>query len=338
MGSLILRSLMLSLMLTLGSAAAPAQSPNATIHGLVLHADNGSALPATAVEMLRIGTGPSTRRTTRTDAEGRFLLVAPSGTQQVLVVRRAGFRPESLSVRLTSDTAVAIWLRPLGNVLDSVRVRARVTGVDGYVLSRATFDLVPDVRVSVAGTRRVTLSDTGGYFRFADLPAGPTMLVASPPGGGSVMRPVDIDANTMARTTILLDPADSRPRAAIEDMQQRLTWRRMTSALVTGDALAKRGGISVTGLQTVPAVIKAGIRITEPVCVFRNGRPMPGWSLNAFAAEDIVAVEVYAAGAEGSGQLRNAWPPGVACGDDNDTRTNSTHHAEASTWVVIWTR
>jgi hypothetical protein len=163
------------------------------------------------------------------------------------------------------------------------------------------------------------------------------------------MRAVVVPPSGAVELAFLLDSgrAPSIQPALLDELSQRQRWRGFDSALVPRSELMRHDGATLTGaIRGSPSFSRKGLLIDDDACVFVNGVPKPGWTLDAFTAEEIEAVEVYAGRSELSGTLRRSWPRGMACGaTPPPTASLSTAGRRAArtrsgqvSMVVIWLR
>ncbi|HEY7894393.1 MAG TPA: TonB-dependent receptor [Gemmatimonadaceae bacterium] len=153
------------------SVSAPSWSQG-SINGVVRAAGTSSALPDAIVS---VSGSPETARSRR---DGRFILGAVSGGQHEVIVRRIGFRPDTLEkvvVSSASTTSVEAQLVRLTTNLDTVAVRSvsakmAVTGAMPSIhLSRddiaRTPQIADDAFRAVTRVPGVSASDLSAGFR-----------------------------------------------------------------------------------------------------------------------------------------------------------------------------
>mgnify|MGYP000473180851 CR=1 FL=1 len=123
------------------------------------------------------------------------------------------------------------------------------------------------------------------------------------------------------------------------DFNQRLRLRGTNSALLSGDELLAKGGQLTLALQFSNEVSANGLRFDSGVCLFIDGRPMPGFSLDAVRPERVATVEVYGASyGEGSGTLAPRWPRNVPCTETSTGVRGRAANQASAKWVVVWTK
>ncbi|MCU0636557.1 MAG: carboxypeptidase-like regulatory domain-containing protein [Gemmatimonadaceae bacterium] len=160
----------------LGAAALPGQADGGrpVITGQV-RAPDGRALVGATV------TGDD-GRTVRTDADGRFALRIDDCTLTRLSVRRPGMIGVT---RLLEPCApgtgeLAIVLRPMESALDTVRIRARVSGIVGTLVDHRG-DPLGGARVQLLGMGAPVRSDAAGRFTILDVRPGAWLLSVDDP-------------------------------------------------------------------------------------------------------------------------------------------------------------
>lgn len=225
-------------------------------------------------------------------------------------------------------------------------VRGTVTVPDGSPLALA--------RVSIAGTKLVTLTSLDGTFQIAGVPTGFQAIHVGMVGYGAVLFPVEVqEADTVQVRVTLVVAAVTLAAVEVEGERtpfvvamrgfeerrargnghyfNRMEIARMQAGSFT-DVLRRVPGVQV---QPVPGPFETGeaVRMSRtigvmgaracPVLYFVNGSPFPvtgDIQINHFIApEDVAAVEVYS----GMSQI----PP----------QFNSTQHNARCGVIVIWT-
>ena len=76
------------------------------------------------------------------------------------------------------------------------------------------------------------------------------------------------------------------------------------------------------------------LRLGAQACVFVDGQPKPGLSVNTFEIEDIEAVEVYGPRGDRTGTLGGKWPPMAPCGDTGMPATGRGD--DRIQWIALW--
>jgi hypothetical protein len=110
------------------------------------------------------------------------------------------------------------------------------------------------------------------------------------------------------------------------DLDQRMRNRSAgSSAIVPGAEIRRAGNQLIDALRSTESFNARGLRFAQTACLFVNGLPRPGASIDMFRPEEIESVEVYANSGTGTGDrsrsLERAWPSGAPCGPTGFTRT-----------------
>jgi len=286
---------------------------------------------------IRVGDNSVVFDGTTTDRQGRFALRVPSGRAIRIAFRRVGFLPLVWeTAALSADTVIAIALLRLPTRLDTTTITAGRTGVVGVTFAAGSFRPVPGVRIEITGRPGYVVSDSLGEFGIFGIAPGAHMLRAKHAVNGSAIFSVHAIADQVVDGSVVLDARKvSMPDFMWRDVQQRLAWRRMTSAVISGTDLARYGGTLLDALRISSAVVRSGTYIGNSVCVFIDGLPKPGWPIEALSVIDVETVEVYGTGGEGSGQLAKQWPA-ASCTESGATARGPVRPADV--FIVVWTR
>ena len=283
---------------------------------------------------------PASERTTRTDERGGFIFDKVAPARYTLVVRRLGYEPRRDTIDVKSgDAPIVITLTRVAS-LDTVRVTAAQQGIYGAVATSR--DLRPlraaTIQIIGAGGGRISVDSTAHFFVPIKSP-GSFLVRARAPGYEPEAVSVTVHPGEGVEVAMLLDSATSQPtnrfEMAIADFDDRLRIRGRSSALLSrAELLASGDHRTVGAISSAPSFVAKVLRFTDTVCVYVDGRPMPGWSLNAFEPSQIEAAEVYGDKGDATGTLARGWPRGTRCGDTGNSRT--APGSDVVRWVVIW--
>ena len=318
----------------IAAASAAAQSP-VTVRGRVQDSVTGRPLAGAIV-----GLGLTTSaRTTRTDDAGEFAFSKVSPGTYSLTVKRLGFeaRARSVDVHDGMDSIVIALLRVA--TLDTVRIRATNQGIYGAVGTADSLRPLRSAMVQVIGGSKKIAVDSTGHFYLPIKTPGTYMVRAMSAGYEAQMMSVTVHRDEGVEIALLLDsattPESNRWESAYADMADRMIARRNSSAIVSASELRETGytGI-VDALRRSPSFNKAVIRIGSTACVFVDGQPKPGFSIDAFDATQIEAIEAYTASSEGTGNLARRWPRGFPCAPTGEGATAGGN--DVIRWIVIW--
>lgn len=317
----------------LAPASIYAQSSAHSLHGIIRDSTTGLPVSGAVVELI----GDTVHRADRTDDVGEYRLSnAPNGRYR-FVVRQIGYREFSRDVRIAGrDTTISVTLRPAPQQLETVQIRAGASGIYGVVGRSQGLQPIAGATVRVIGAARSAITDSAGRF-VVNLPKpGIHMVRITRPGYAEQVFTIEVPSDRWIEVARLMD-AGSGPTALEgpwQELERRLIWRGMNSALVPGSQLRRYGGSVTDALQGSPAVVITGLRIDRSTCVFVNGLPRPGWPLDAYNVDDIEAVEVYGRYGDATGMLAKRWPPGAPCGDGSSSRPTSG----TAGFAVVWLR
>ena len=283
------------------------------------------------------GSGPD--RTTRTDDAGDFAFSKVAPGSYSLTVKRLGYeaRARAVDVRVGMDSLIVAMLRV--STLDTVRIRATNQGIYGAVGTADSLRPLRSALVQVIGGSGKLPVDSTGHFYIPIKSPGAYMVRAMSPGYETRTMAVTVHRDEGVEIAMLLDPAtgpeSNRWEGAYADMADRMVARRNSSAIVSASELRETGYAGVAdALRRSPSFNKAVIRIGGTACVFVDGQPKPGFSLDAFDATEIEAVEAYTPSSEGTGNLARRWPRGFPCAPTGENVT--ANGSDVIRWIVIW--
>jgi hypothetical protein len=327
-------------------ATALAQAPQApNITGKVV---TPVGLPIAGAEVKVGGTDASTR----TDDRGAFSFVnAPKGVQSLLV-RRIGYLPTSLPVRVPegSDT-VTVRMVPANAALDTVQVVASLNVLAGVVIDSAN-RVVPDANVEIIGTRSATATtDANGAFTFTSIRSGAVVLRVRKLGyeptmfsvhladwRGVVLRLSRLDATLSASKR--QDKSGFGPRSEFvwTETNDRLVRRGVFAAVVPREELAPFGNLSLgQAIRLSKSGHLASADLQPPgndVCVLIDGNRIVGsTNLDSFRADEVSFVELYPPGSETSGTV-GRYLRGAGC---RSLRVSASR-SRGPYYAVVWLR
>jgi hypothetical protein len=295
-------------------------------------------------------------RQVRTDNEGRFSFLGVPPGQHVVRVMRVGFSPETKQVEVAkADVIVDFTLRRV-QVLDTVAVMAKRTGLYGSVISKDSLLPVPGARIEIIGARKADSTNSSGMFNFPDLKAGSYVVRVKHPFFESRNFPVVVPPEGGTELDAVVQPGrvsrDQHMEMLYREMDTRLTFRGVNTAFVTREDLKGREkALLDQALKFAPEFSKKSLYIASDVCVFVDGVARPGAMIRDFAAEDIESIELYGApqgsarsnqaralrAADPTGSLRDRWPPRTPCGMPPTPNELRSGWAEVKVmFAVIW--
>lgn len=347
------RTLRMTLMVVVASSAAMsrvhAQGERAArvIQGDVRSAVDSAMVAGATIEIA----GPRFTRTVRSDEAGKFWFgQVPEGSYRLLVMR-IGYVPIRQDVAVGESNAdLRIVLTPDAQDLNTIITRANVTAVYGGIgavgaaknaQGEKTMTAVRGASVQVLGSRKTAVTDSLGRF-FVELgKAGRYIIRVTSPGLAVQLFTIDVPRNKAVDASRLLDSVRMEPPTGREylwgEMDRRVGWRAMNSALISGAELREYGGNLTDALQRTKGMTSRGMRIGETTCVFVDGIPKPNWPLDAFRIEEVEAVELYGPNGDPTGSLASSWPRGAPCAASGRLAPARNRAIPVAQWAVIWT-
>jgi len=286
----------------------------------------------------------------RTDEAGAFSARVPTG-DVVGEVKRIGYRVKLFRMTLEQDTTLRLLIGPTPRSLAPVNVLGKGEGVFGTIARSADLEAIPGARVLVVGSGITVTTDSAGEFFVPLKHPGAYLVRVVADGYGEEVIPLTVKKNEIAESSQLLDASNRKPISAglWDDFDQRLRWRPISSALVSGAELRAAGATVLDALRASPSMIRRQLRATRGACVYVNGQPRPGATIDDFRVEDIRAIELYLEkDSIYLGPMKEMWPKGVACGAPAPAAggrlaLGSRGPGGAGTvptvkWAVIWLR
>jgi carboxypeptidase family protein/carboxypeptidase-like protein len=327
-------------------ATALAQTPQApNITGKVVTA---VGLPISGAEVKVGGTDASTR----TDESGAFSFVnAPKGVQS-LVVRRIGYLPTFLSVRVpeSSDT-VTVRMVPASAALDTVQVIASLNVLAGVVIDSSN-RVVSDANVEIIGTRSGTATtDENGAFTFTSIRSGAVVLRVRKLGYEPTMFSVHLDdwrgvVLRLSRLDAALSASKRQDKSGFgprsewvwTETHDRLARRGVFATVVPREELAPFGNLSLgQAIRLSKSGHLASADLQPPgndACVLIDGNRVVGsTSLDSFRADEVSFVELYPPGTETSGSV-GRYLKGAGC---RGLRVSASRN-RGPYYAVVWLR
>lgn len=320
-------------------SVAHARQPTVTVRGDVEDDATARKLGNVGIVAERVGAGTATPIAAQTDEIGRFAFkLSVPGTYR-LTFRRLGYMPLTVErIVVVGDTTLpAVRMSRTAQQLNALAIADSISGIAGIVGVAKTYQPVGKATVHIAGRREQLETDSMGRFFVPVEKAGTYAVRVSHPIFGTVLQGARVERKAIVELAVLLDSATPKiPDTFWKDLDQRQSWRRMTSATISGGELLRYGGSVSNALRLNPAFTQSGIRLGTSVCLFVNGVAKPGWTLDAIAPESIAFIEVYGSGGEGSGNLVKMWPRGIPCTELPGRPARPSN--ELLRYAVVWTR
>jgi hypothetical protein len=278
-------------------------------------------------------------RATRTDDAGEFAFSRVPVGSYSMTVKRLGYEPfvRSIDVRPGMDSVSVALTRVF--TLDTVRIRATNQGIYGAVGTAHDLRPLRSALVQVLGGSGKISVDSSGHFYIPIKTPGAYMIRAMSRGYVTQTMSVTVRRDEGVEIALLLDsaatPESNRWDGAYADLADRMTARRNSSAIVSASELRETGYTGlVDALRRSPSFNKAVLRIGGTACVFVDGQPKPGFSLDVFDATEVEAIEAYTASSDGTGTLARRWPRGVPCPSTGEGVVAGGN--DVIRWIVVW--
>jgi hypothetical protein len=317
-------------------ATAPVLGAQAPTTALTVQVRDELGRPVSQATLTATYDTVSVRRIT--NDSGKVVFTLPRGEVVRVIARRIGFAAGGTRIELGfGDEQASITLRRLSvQTLDTVRVLAQ-RAVRGLVVSAALQQPIRGASVRILETRsRLETDSTGGFDVPLDAQRNVTLLVSAD-GFAPVQRIERLDPGASVELLIVLDSANTVPtrlRPRIEDLESRLAWRDPNDATVGSRELRSTGIPTLAdALQRTQSANEKGLRLSDDTCIFLNGDPQPGMTLNSFPVESVRLVELYERGGQQAWTLANRWPKGAPCGNASPT----VRGPGRVQWAVVWT-
>jgi len=233
--------------------------------------------------------------------------------------------------------------------LDAYLVRGDVSAIYGVVTSLPDLRPLKEARVQVFGTGKTVTTDSSGGFFIAVNDPGRYIVRMSHGRFADRVFTINVPRGRAAEASRMLDPGRGRGpgmEGMFKDLDIRLRQRNPNgSAVVSGAEIRNGGGQLTDALRASPSFNEHGLRVGPTTCVFVDGTPRPGVSLESFRLEEIEAVEAYGqsygGSADRSRNLDNQWPSKAPCGENFRSFAKITDmqiQMGIVKYVVVWLR
>ena len=329
--------LMIASGLAILGAPQPAVGAQGVLRGRVLDEQSSPIVGA------RVDLASGTPRTLRTDFEGRFVLAEMGPNPFRLTVRQVGFQPVDTTLASLANEEVTIRMRRAVTRLSNVVVRGNWQGIHGSVADSQSLEPLPQAVIRVLGVSAKTRTDSLGAFAVDLERAGTYVVRVERAGYASKVYTVNLGKAVARELLITLAESnadDARTQNLWREFDSRTRMRGLNSALVTADELSAIGTETTSeALQRAKSFALKNLRLHRDVCLYVNGEPKPGWTLDAFDVSEILAIEVYGRRGELTNNLGVRWPKGVPCGPATGTspvRLSESERRLQVQSVVIW--
>jgi len=297
-----------------------AQGPN-TLRGRVI---DETSRP---VSFAQIAVLPGDRRIV-TDQNGDFSIAGLTDGQYELRVRRIGYAPGTVQVRIPGEQrSVTITLIPLPRVLDSVRIRERslILRYTGIVLDDLNEPVVGAEVIAAGASDLDVRTDSAGHFRLAKPQKGMLVLRIRKFGYTPYFGSLTFSAEREDTIRVKRHPQDlpeayiriesgfGRDTFAYVELDSRMRWKVPGSGVASREDLDRWGDMDLCqALMRTPAAASMELREShcpQPQCIIIDGLQPVIRPLNTFLAAEVEAVEFHRRDLTGTINSRK----GVAC-------------------------
>ena len=283
---------------------AAAQGPN-TLRGRVID-ETSRPVSYAQIQML-----PGDRRVV-TDQNGDFTIAAIADGEFQLRVRRIGFAPTQVMVRLPlQESPFTITMTALPRVLDSVRVSERgpVVRYTGIVLDDFDQPVIGAEVIAAGAADRNVRTDSAGHFRLAKAQKGTLVLrvrkFGYTPYFGSLTLQVDREdtirvkrhATDLPEAYIRAESGFGRDTFAYVELDSRMRWKLSSGGVASREDLDAYADMDLCqALMRTPLAGKMRLRegsCESPYCVIIDGLKPLFRTLNSFKASEVEAFEFH---------------------------------------------
>lgn len=247
---------------------------------------------------------------TRSGADGRYRVTAPTGRYEVRIVR-IGYKPQSHTIEISgSGVELNIQLQSVAIPLATIAVRVSRPGLHGVVVTRGIELLqheprpLRDATIEVVNEPYRVKSGADGRFSIPELVIGSHTIIVTLDRYATRMVPVTIPPEGGVELTFTLDSlyADYqfREQQIYRDISSRIRQAESPATFVSAHELDPDANELRDALRFSHSVLSRGINLMDtrlrPV-IFLDGRRMPeGMMLQDFTPDDIATfagIEVY---------------------------------------------
>ena len=297
-----------------------AQGPN-TLRGRVID-ETSRPVPFAQIAML-----PGDRRIV-TDQNGDFAIAGLENGEYELRLRRVGFSPTQVKVRLPlEESQFRITMTGLPRVLDSVRIRERASALryTGIVLDDFNQPVVGAEVIAAGASDLGVRTDSAGHFRLAKAQKGMLVLrirrFGYTPYFGSLTLSAEREdtirvkrhAQDLPEAYIRIESGFGRDTFAYIELDSRMRWKVPGSGVASREDLDRWGEMDLCqALMRTAAAASMELREShcpQPQCIIIDGLQPVIRPLNSFLAAEVEAVEFHRRDMTGTINSRK----GVAC-------------------------
>lgn len=307
--------------------------------GIIRDSARGAPLADALIE-LRNG---STLLSTRSEQDGTYQLRSVLAGRHELTIRRIGYRELRRTLDLNGrDTSISPMLGGFAQMLDTMHARANVMGIFGVVGSATDLKPLPKAKLKVLGAQSSTETDSAGRFFVEVKKAGTYMVRVDREGYHGQLLSLTVPQDRAVETVPLLystgDPKSRVGERMWHEFDERVQFGGTNAAVLSGGQLRKSGASDIAeAVQFIPSSARKGLHIGATSCLFVNGMPRFGFSVDVIPLDQVEAVELYTANGDASGTLVKLWPRNVACAPSIRSAAGGSA-GTAAKYVVVWLR
>ena len=262
------------------------------------------------------------------DQSGDFSIAGLTDGQYELRVRRIGYTPTTVQVRVPGEQrSLSITLVPLPRVLDSVRIRERssILRYTGIVLDDLNEPVVGAEVIAAGASDLGVRTDSAGHFRLAKPQKGMLVLRIRKFGYTPYFGSLTFSAEREDTIRVKRHPQDlpeayiriesgfGRDTFAYVELDSRMRWKVPGSGVASREDLDRWGDMDLCqALMRTPAAASMELReshCSQPQCIIIDGLEPVIRPLNTFLAAAVEAVEFHRRDLTGTIVSRK----GVAC-------------------------
>ena len=262
------------------------------------------------ISFAQVQMSPGDRRVV-SDRNGEFVLGALQTGDYELTIRRIGYQPAHVKVRVPSDESwIPITLQSLPRVLDSVRIRERSSlRYTGIVIDDLDQPVVDAEVIAAGASDRGVRTDAVGHFLLLKPQKGTLVLRVRKFGyvpyfGSLTLQTEREDTIRMKRHATDLPEAYIRAESgfgrdtfAYVELDSRMRWKMSTGGVVSREDLDAFADLDLChALMRTTLAGKMGLResgCSVPRCVIIDGLQPLQRPLNAFMAVEVEAFEYH---------------------------------------------
>jgi hypothetical protein len=256
-------------------------------------------------------------------------------------VRREGFAPLIAEIEMPArGLRRDFTLVEREERLDAELVASGWSGVRGVVTDSRGSTALPGASLRLMGSDAIASTDSTGRFALP-LPAGRDFILRiGRIGFETRLLTGRIPETGYLAVEIPLDTTDEEGSDywIWRDLERRLMYATPRAALMTRTEVARTRAASLgSAIEAGRSVGGRGLVVTTGACLFVDGLPRPGATVDAIRAEDVEFVEVYPAGTDLTRTLASRWPANAVCGHGN-LAARPADPRRAALFVAVWLR